>query len=228
MPLMPKSKELVIATRNAGKAREFASLFEPLGITVHSLNDYPDIPDIVEDGETFAANALIKAKAVAERLGVPALADDSGLCVDALDGRPGVYSARFAGAGAKDADNNAKLLRELDLLVKDGRIPAESAVADGREVRLLSKARFVCALALYEPHSHPLQVEGQCEGVIIDTPIGANGFGYDPLFYIPEFGQTMAELPMERKNAISHRARALYKLRELIRDSGVGLGTGVE
>jgi XTP/dITP diphosphohydrolase len=214
-----KSKELVIATKNAGKAREFALLFEPIGIVTRCLNDYPQIPEIPEEGETFADNALTKAKTVAELLGVPALADDSGLCVDALDGRPGVYSARFAGPGAKDADNNAKLLRELERLAEAGRLAVGSAAADGREVRLLSPARFVCSLALYDPQSPPVQVEGQCEGFVIDTSIGENGFGYDPLFYVAEYGQTMAQLPMERKNAISHRSRALAKLQELLRES---------
>ncbi|MFB9752500.1 non-canonical purine NTP pyrophosphatase [Paenibacillus hodogayensis] len=214
--MQPNGSTVVIATRNAGKAREFVSLFGPLGWTVRTLNDYPDIPDIVEDGETFADNALIKAKAVADRLGVPALADDSGLCVDALDGRPGVYSARYAGEGAKDADNIAKLLGELNGLAKAGRLEPKPENVDGTAVRLLSTARFVCSLALYDPHKPLLQVEGQCEGFIIDRPLGEKGFGYDPLFYVPEFGRTFAGLPMERKNAVSHRARALDKLLRLL------------
>ncbi|MEF3307145.1 XTP/dITP diphosphatase [Paenibacillus sp. GYB003] len=206
---------VVIATRNAGKAREFAALFEPLGIAVRSLNDYPQIPDIVEDGETFRDNALIKARTVAERLGVPALADDSGLCVDKLGGAPGVYSARYAGAGATDADNNAKLLGELGKLAEAGDTPA-AAVVGGREVRLLSKARFVCALALFVPGKPPLFADGAFDGFIVDTPLGDGGFGYDPLFYAPEYGATLAQLPLEAKNAVSHRAQALRKLRELI------------
>lgn len=215
---MPKSKLLVIATRNAGKTREFANLFEPLGITVRSLSEYPQIPDIVEDGATFAENALIKAKTVSDIIGETVLADDSGLCVDALNGRPGVYSARFAGVGSTDADNNAKLLQELNRLAEAGRIAATAtvtAINDG-QVRLLSPARFVCALALYDRHSQPVQVEGQCEGFIIDALLGSGGFGYDPLFYIPALEQTMAQLPMERKNEISHRSQALRKLQRLL------------
>lgn len=219
MPPMSKSKELVVATRNAGKAREFAALLEPFGIAVRSLNEYPDIPDIPEDGQTFADNALIKARTVSELLGVPALADDSGLCVEALDGRPGVYSARFAGPGARDADNNAKLLAELERLAAEGRLAAEEVEVDGRKARRLSPARFVCALALYAPGEPLLQAEGQCEGFVIDTPFGANGFGYDPLFYIAELGQTAAQLAPERKNAISHRARAIRKLQDLLKDT---------
>lgn len=214
MPFPGTNKTLIIATRNKGKTREFAALFEPLGIAVHSLNDYPQVPDIVEDGATFADNALIKARTVSELFGSPALADDSGLCVDKLEGRPGVYSARYAGEGASDESNNAKLLGELNALAAAGQPQAQTASAGGREVRLLSGARFVCALALCVPGEQPVIVEGACEGYVADTPVGSGGFGYDPLFYVPAYGATMAELPMETKNAISHRALALLKLRE--------------
>lgn len=214
-----EAKELVVATRNEGKAGEFAALFEPLGVKVHTLNDYPSIPDIVEDGDTFAANARIKAVTVAETLGVPALADDSGLCVDALEGRPGVYSARFAGPEANDAANNALLLEQLGQMAAAGGLSVEPATVDGRPVRLLSDARFVCTLALSVPGRPVVYADGEVKGRIVDTPIGSGGFGYDPLFYVPELGQTMAQLPVASKNAISHRARALARLRELLTQS---------
>ncbi|PYI52187.1 non-canonical purine NTP pyrophosphatase [Paenibacillus flagellatus] len=211
-----KTEELIVATRNAGKTKEFAKLFEPLGILVRSLNDFPDAPDIVEDGETFADNAWKKARTIAEAYGLPALADDSGLCVDRLGGRPGVYSARYAGEGATDADNNAKLLRELGALGEpDAFDPAAEEAARHTGVRLLSPARFVCALALVDPAEEaPVQVEGSCAGYVIDRPLGEQGFGYDPLFFLPDLGATMAQLPLERKNAVSHRALALRLLQE--------------
>ncbi|WP_199618414.1 XTP/dITP diphosphatase [Paenibacillus alkalitolerans] len=186
---------IVIATRNAGKAAEFRSMLAPLGIEVRSLLDIDaKLPEVEEDGETFADNAEKKARAAAEALGVPALADDSGLCVDALNGAPGVRSARYAGAGSSDEQNNAKLLSELS-----------------REERGESSgARFVCALALHDPSAREtLHAEGACEGVIVREPRGTNGFGYDPLFYVPELGKTFAEMSDEEKNLISHRGRAL-------------------
>jgi len=194
---------IVIATRNAGKVREFAELFAPLDIKVRSLADYEDLPPIVEDGATFADNARIKAQVIARHLHVPVLADDSGLCVAALGGAPGVYSARYAGEGAADAANNAKLLRELAQV-------AEAPPAAAGEPRLLSPAAFVCALALVDPVANAvIEAEASCDGFIIDEPRGAGGFGYDPLFYIPGLGRTMAELAPAEKNAISHRAKAL-------------------
>jgi XTP/dITP diphosphohydrolase len=211
------NKEIVVATRNSGKTREFASLFEPLGIQVRSLNDFPDAPDIVEDGETFEANARKKAKVISEAFGLPVLADDSGLCVDALNGAPGVYSARYAGEGLADSDNNAKLLRELNRLVEEGAIVPERVAVAGEEVRLLSPARFVCVLALYDPDAPELTVEGECAGVIVDRPLGEAGFGYDPLFYVRGAGQTMSQMPLEAKNGISHRAAAMRKLQELLK-----------
>lgn len=204
--MRPSTKTLVIATKNRGKAREFAALYEPLGIEVRSLNDYEGMPDIVEDGDTFAANALIKARAVVAALGVPALADDSGLRVDALGGAPGVYSARYAGEPANDAANNAKLIAELQ---RRGALLAPAA--EGRPA-LLSAAQFVCALAYVEPGGRILTAEGVCEGAIVAEACGANGFGYDPHFYLPQFGLTMAELTAGQKNAISHRAAALRQM----------------
>lgn len=235
---------IVIATRNAGKVKEFARLFEPMGIAVTSVADYPDLPEVEETGDTFAANALLKAEAIAALLNVPVLADDSGLCVDALDGEPGVYSARYAGEGAGDAANNAKLLRELALEAgaaqagseageagadgpetpgaADRQERAEAAIeaaaaGDGGQPPAYGTGRFVCALALVDPlEGKTLQVEGECEGLILREPRGEAGFGYDPLFYVPEYGKTLAELPIDEKNRISHRARALERLVRLM------------
>lgn len=194
---------IVVATRNPGKVREFAHAFRKLGKEVRSMYEYEGLPDIVEDGLTFADNALIKAKEVADALGMPVLADDSGLCVDRLDGAPGVYSARYAGEGASDEANNRKLLDELT------RVGAVSSAPEPS----LSPARFVCALVLYDPGSgKAIQSEGSVEGQIVSAPRGTGGFGYDPLFYLPERGKTMAELTLEEKSQISHRAAALKQL----------------
>jgi XTP/dITP diphosphohydrolase len=197
--------EVVIATRNAGKVKEFEAIFADKGIRVRSLLDYDGLQDIVEDGDTFAANALIKARVIAQCLHIPVVADDSGLCVDRLDGAPGVYSARYAGEGAGDEANNRKLLKEL------AEVAEPEAKADG--ITVLSPARFVCAIALVDSSGQPLaEVQGVCEGAIISEPRGAQGFGYDPLFYVPDKQLTMAELSMEEKNAISHRGRAIEAL----------------
>lgn len=194
---------LIVATKNKGKVREFQHAFAPLGLTVKSMFDYPDLPDVVEDGATFAENALKKSKAVGDALGYPVLADDSGLCVDALDGRPGVYSARYAGEDATDEDNNLKLLSELERL-KQGEDTGQP---------LLSTARFVCALSLYDPDTgREFTAEGTVEGWITSEPAGAGGFGYDPLFYLAEHEKTMAELVLEEKQKISHRGAALRLL----------------
>ncbi len=192
-------KEAVLATGNKGKIREFADLLEGLFGKILSLNDLESPPAVIEDGETFRGNALKKARAAASYSGLPALADDSGLEVEALGGRPGVYSARYAGEGAVDSDNIAKLLSELQ------------GVAN-------RKARFVCFLALVAPGGDETIVSGECEGIIIDEPRGQGGFGYDPVFYLPEYGKTMAEIPPELKNKISHRARACESLAKLLRD----------
>ncbi|MBO9610100.1 MAG: XTP/dITP diphosphatase [Paenibacillaceae bacterium] len=199
--MLQGSDVVLIATRNKGKAREFAAMFAELGKEVRSLHDYPDMPEVAETGETFAANAYLKASAIARIAGVPVLADDSGLCVDALGGAPGVYSARYAGEHAADADNNAKLLREL------------AAIGAGDAAGRLSPARFVCALALVDPVSgRTVAAEGECAGWIVSEPRGEGGFGYDPLFCVPAYGKTMAELPAETKQRISHRAQALERL----------------
>jgi len=205
--MIQRGRTLVIATRNAGKTKEFREAFGALGIDVVDLRDIEGIPDIEETGETFADNAFIKAKAVADIASLPVLADDSGLCVDALGGAPGVYSARYSGEGATDAKNNAKLLAELAALGAK----ADAGGADSPEV--LSTARFVCALALYDPADESLvQVEGTVEGYILREPRGADGFGYDPLFWVPSHGRSMAELTVAEKNAISHRGNAIAKL----------------
>lgn len=194
---------LIVATRNQGKVKEFAHAFAALGVEVKSMYDYPELPDVVEDGATFAANAFKKAKVVGDALGLPVLADDSGLCVDALDGAPGVYSARYAGEHGADEDNNEKLLGELEQL----------RLGEDTEQPLLSPARFVCVLVLYDPASgDKLESEGHVEGWITSDPSGSGGFGYDPLFYLPTHEKTMAELSLEEKQEISHRGEALRKL----------------
>ncbi|GIO66162.1 XTP/dITP diphosphatase [Paenibacillus sp. FSL M7-1455] len=194
---------IIVATRNQGKVKEFEHAFAKLGKKVQSMFDYPELPEVVEDGETFADNALKKAKTVGDALGLPVLADDSGLCVDELDGRPGVYSARFAGEHATDQENNEKLLRMLE----------EKKMGDDTQQPLLSTARFVCTLVLYDPATGAhLEASGDVNGWITDEPAGCGGFGYDPLFYLPEYEKTMAELSVEEKQAISHRGAALRKL----------------
>ncbi|MGX7351544.1 ribonuclease PH [Enterococcus canis] len=186
-------KEIVIATRNPGKAREFHALFS--GYQVKTLLDFPEIPDVAETGTTFEANARLKAETIAQLLDRPVLADDSGLVVDALDGMPGVYSARFAGEEKSDAANNAKLLAEL------------AEFPDAKR-----SAHFHCTLVFAAPGKASLVVEANWPGEIANIPSGSDGFGYDPLFYVPAEGKTAAELTPERKNEISHRGQAIKKL----------------
>ncbi|GGH33764.1 XTP/dITP diphosphatase [Paenibacillus segetis] len=196
---------IIVATRNQGKVKEFAHALEFMGKPVRSMYDYPEVPEVVEDGETFADNARKKAKTVGDLLGQPVLADDSGLCVDKLDGAPGVYSARYAGEGATDEENNVKLLQELEELQQ----------GEDTEQPLLSTGRFVCHLALYNPADGQfIEASGSVEGWITSQPSGGGGFGYDPLFYLPTYEKTMAELTMEEKQAISHRGAALRELAE--------------
>jgi XTP/dITP diphosphohydrolase len=203
---------ILIATRNTGKTREFREAFQKLGIIVKDLHDLPAVPPIEETGITFAENALLKAKTVADMIGLPVLADDSGLCVDALNGAPGVYSARYAGEDASDEANKAKLLREL------GTQQAVEYSDRGSELlEFLSSARFVCTLVLYDPDDcSQLQAEGSVEGYILRKARGTDGFGYDPLFWVSSHSRTMAELSLEEKNAISHRGLALRRLLEMI------------
>lgn len=190
-----QQKEVIIATQNEGKINEFKQLFAEAGWTVRSLLDFPDHGDIVEDGMTFAENAAKKAETIAKRLNRMVIADDSGLVVDALDGRPGVFSARYAGEEKNDIANMEKVLREL----KD--IPAEDRTA-----------RFVCVIAVARPNKPTLFYEGTCEGIISRERIGNYGFGYDPIFYLPEYKKTMAQLTPQEKNKISHRSKALQNL----------------
>ncbi|MGO4373754.1 RdgB/HAM1 family non-canonical purine NTP pyrophosphatase [Paenibacillus sp. MCAF20] len=211
------SNIVVVATKNAGKVKEFAHALSKLDKETTSLLDYADFPDIVEDGDTFAANARIKAKTAGDTLGVPVLADDSGLRVHALGGEPGVYSARYAGEGATDADNNEKLLRELSRLESEGVIQVNETLADSS--KLLSGAQFVCALALYDPATGQfLETEGTVDGWITDKAHGNGGFGYDPLFWLTSLGRGMAELSTEEKQQISHRGDALRKLIALLEE----------
>lgn len=193
---------VVLATQNEGKLSELRLLLADLPVHVISVREALGASlDIVEDGEIFRDNAIIKARAVCRATHMISLADDSGLEVDALDGRPGVRSARFAGEHASDAENNAKLLRELD------------AVAEAQR-----SARFRCVLALVTPTSDtPGTVDGVCEGSIARAPRGTGGFGYDPLFIVTgEGGRTLAELSEEEKNRISHRGKAMRALRPLL------------
>jgi len=191
---------LVVATGNQGKLREFRRLLEPLGLEVAPIGDVVEGFHVDETGTTFAANAALKARAASERAGVPALADDSGLEVDALDGRPGVRSARFAGEEATDAANNELLLKHM------------VDVADAAR-----SARFRCAIALAEPSGEVSVVEGTCEGVIQRAPSGTDGFGYDPLFAVPECGgRSFAELDPAEKDRVSHRGKALRKIQDLL------------
>ena len=204
-------KKIVIATRNPGKLKEFQHALQTEGTLVVSLMDYPSIPDIIEDGDTFVANARKKAKTMALALGVPVLADDSGLCVDALDGAPGVYSARYSGEGATDESNNVKLVDELNAI--HAQIDTEETSVWPKDRNLLSKAHFVCVLSMYDPASDSfIEAEGTVNGYIMDKQLGVGGFGYDPLLWLPQLGKSMAELSKTEKQAISHRGEALKKL----------------
>lgn len=181
---------IVLATENRNKVKEFKKMLKDAPVEIKCLSDYRKLPSVIEDGETFEENAYKKASHYARVLGLPALADDSGLVVDALDGRPGVYSARYSGENATDWDNCEKLLSEIK----------------GAKDR---KARFVCVLSLATPGGPALTWEGSCEGEIIDERRGDSGFGYDPIFLYPPMNKTFAEIPMEEKNKVSHRGKAL-------------------
>lgn len=194
-------KEMVIATKNKGKVKEFEALFERYGIKITSLLDINEpIPDIEETGTTFKENARLKAEGIAKVLNVPVVADDSGLAVDALEGRPGVYSARYAGEPTDDVKNYEKLLDEL----RD--VPNEKRTA-----------RFICVLALAIPGKETIFTEGTCEGTIAHEPKGTNGFGYDPVFIPERYDCTMAQLEQSEKNRISHRYHALLQLEEWLK-----------
>lgn len=191
-------KEIIIATRNQGKAQEFEAIFSEKGYTIKTLLDYPELEDVEETGTTFEENARLKAETIAETLNTLVLSDDSGLKVDALNGQPGVYSARYAGEDKRDAANNAKLLHELTDVKTEDRT-----------------AQFHCTLVLAQPGKESLVVSGELEGLIGTIPQGENGFGYDPLFILPELNQSLAEQTPETKNKISHRRRAIEALMEV-------------
>ena len=189
-------RRLVLASRNKGKLQELRELLAGLPVEVTGLEAYPEAPEVVEDGATFAANALLKAKAIAAHTGELTLADDSGLEVDALNGEPGVFSARYGQPGWNDRQRYEYLLSRLNGVSVENR-----------------SARFRCAVALYDPKTDRLaQADGTVEGLITSEPRGTQGFGYDPIFYLPEYQQTMAELDSSRKNQLSHRSRALQRL----------------
>lgn len=189
---------IVLATRNKGKIREFNILLEPFGLTVRSLDEFPEIGEIPETGETFVENAFIKARAVAEATGLVAVADDSGIEVDALNGAPGVYSARFAGSECDDHANNEKLLAEL------------KGVPDEKRT-----ARYRCVMAAAAPNGAEISTDGAYEGRIAHEYKGDGGFGYDVIFLDTELGRHAAELSPEEKHARSHRGEAIRKLLEV-------------
>lgn len=187
-------KELVIATHNMGKLEEFKALMKDLPIEIKCLEDFDKVDEPEETGRTFAANARLKAQYYAKKLGVPCIADDSGLEVQALDGAPGVRSARYAGEKATDEENNEKLLHIMKFQVK-------------------RTCRFRCALAVALPSGKVLnEVDGICEGMLLHAPLGDGGFGYDPLFWSTELHKGMAEASVQEKNKISHRGKAIRKL----------------
>ena len=188
-------KKLVLATSNLGKVEELKELLQPLSLEIYSLQDFPGLKLPPETGRTFEENAILKARFVSSLTGLTALGDDSGLEVEALGGAPGVYSSRFAGEGATDTQNNEKLLGLLKGYPEEKR-----------------RARFRCVLALCTPEGDIYTGEGTLEGVITEEPRGNHGFGYDPVFLLPEAGKTLAELEPRVKNNLSHRARALKAL----------------
>lgn len=186
-------KVIVLATRNAGKMSELQQLLQGFPVEIKNLNDFGPIPEVKEDGATFDDNAYKKASFTAKVLGLPAIADDSGLVVEALDGAPGVKSARYAGNKATDQENIKKLLREMA----------------GKSNR---KAAFECVISIAVPSGPALTYEGRCKGEITTEPHGDMGFGYDPVFYYPPYGKTFAEISSEEKNMVSHRGKALQEV----------------
>lgn len=189
--------KLIIATNNAGKVKEIKEILSGLFQNIVSLKDEGLKIDVVEDGASFQENAVKKASSVARITNNYTLADDSGICVDHLNGEPGIYSARFAGEKATDAQNNEKLIELLKGLPMERR-----------------RAHYACVMALSDPQGNTVTAYGEVEGYIAYEPKGKNGFGYDPYFYLPQYAQTMAELPPEIKNTLSHRFQALQALKE--------------
>ena len=191
---MPEWMTMVVATRNPGKTAEIRDLLKEFKVAVKNLDDFGPMPDVKEDGRTFDENAYLKASFAARILGMPALADDSGLLVEALGGAPGVHSARYAGANANDAERCLKLLQAMQ----------------GKSNR---KAVFECVISIAVPAGPALTYEARCEGLIADQPAGSNGFGYDPVFFYPPLNKTFAELTMEEKSRVSHRGKALAEFK---------------
>lgn len=189
-------QKVILASGNRGKLKEFQGLLSDCGFELHTQSDYA-VPEIEETGLSFVENAILKARNASAHTGLPALADDSGLEVDALNGQPGIYSARFAGTQCNDADNNQKLLKELDSVAEPQRT-----------------ARFQCLLVLvrHEADPTPLISQGTWEGKILTSPVGDSGFGYDPLFFVPDRQCSSAQLDPATKNAISHRGQAIAQL----------------
>jgi len=192
--------EIIVATKNQGKLREIKSILKGLPIRLYGLNHFENLPDVEEDGTSFKENALKKARFYSTLFGKVAIADDSGLEVDALGGRPGIYSACYAGIGATDQENRKKLLKELEGIPVSRR-----------------RARFKCVIALVSPDGSEVITEGSCKGRIGFKEVGKNGFGYDPLFILSQYGKTMAQLSMEEKNRVSHRGKALRRLKRLFK-----------
>jgi len=186
---------LVLATRNPGKTREIQEFLKGFPVEIKNLDDFGPVAEIEEDGATFDDNAYKKASFTAKALGLPALADDSGLEAEALEGAPGVHSARYAGPNATDAENNAKLLHDME----------------GKTNRA---AAFACVISIAVPSGLALTYEGRCAGLIAEVPAGDNGFGYDPLFYYPPLNRTFAQISAEEKNRVSHRGKALAELKK--------------
>ncbi|MDR4465881.1 MAG: XTP/dITP diphosphatase [Nitrospira sp.] len=202
MPLLDESvNEIVLATRNPDKGRELGALLGGLGIRIRTLADFPSAPEVVEDGTTCEANAIKKAREIARATGVPAVADDTGLEVDALEGRPGVYAARYAGEHATYEDNCRKLLLELAEVPRSNRT-----------------ARFLTVAAIAFPSGDVHVTQGSLEGVIAEQSLGDQGFGYDPVFLVPECNRTLAQLTAEEKNRMSHRAKAFVQMRVWLED----------
>jgi len=196
------ARELVLATRNRHKGEELAALLGDLGIRIRTLDEFPEAPEVIEDGATCEANAVKKARAIAEAIGLPAVADDTGLEVDALGGRPGIFAARFAGEGATYEDNCRKLLRELSGVPRERRT-----------------ARFITVAAMAFPGDGVQVARGVLEGLIAEAATGSHGFGYDPIFLVPELGKTLAQLSPEQKNRVSHRAKAFGQVRIMLQDT---------
>lgn len=196
--------KVVLATRNQGKIREFQKRFSEIGWEVIPIADIADIPEPEETGTTFRENALQKARYYAEAVHLPVLSDDSGIIADVLGNEPGVYSARYAGVHGNDEANNQKLVEVLRSYRGEAR-----------------RGHYMCVIAVVWPNGREITAEGRCNGIIRDFYKGTGGFGYDPLFYLPEFGKTMAELSIEEKNKISHRGKAVDAMLKKLKEAGI-------